>query len=110
MWNYVTLITGSSSGIGLHLAEVFASHGHDLFLVAPEEEELARIAVQLKTRYQVDVGFLARNLEQSSSSQRIREELEKRELKVEILVNNAGVGLWGSTWEIPLEDDLATVR
>lgn len=107
---HVTLITGASSGIGLHLAEEFASHGHNLFLVAPDQGELAKIAVQLKTRYKVEVDYLARNLEQSSSSQRIREELEKRGMIVEILVNNAGLGFWGKTWEIPLEDDLATLR
>ena len=40
----VALITGASSGIGLDLAKLFAGGGHDLVLVARNEEALRSVA------------------------------------------------------------------
>src|SRR4051812_25775703 len=47
----VALITGASSGIGLHLASEFARNGHPLVLVAPDRAELEAIATDLVYKY-----------------------------------------------------------
>jgi NAD(P)-dependent dehydrogenase (short-subunit alcohol dehydrogenase family) len=52
------LITGASSGIGLHLAREFASHGHPLVLVAPVEEELQKISAEITDTYATKVRVL----------------------------------------------------
>jgi short-subunit dehydrogenase len=52
------LITGASSGIGLHLAREFASHGHPLVLVAPVEEELQKISAEITDTYATKVRML----------------------------------------------------
>jgi short-subunit dehydrogenase len=104
------LITGASSGIGLHLAHEFAAHGHPLVLVAPVESELEVVAFQLRKDHNVDVGVIASDLEQPEAAQNLFSELNEAGIKIDILVNNAGKGFRGDSWEIPLEHDLAMVR
>jgi len=92
-----TLITGASSGIGLHLAKEFARHGHPLVLIAPVEEELNRIARDLSAAYHVDVGIMACDLREPNAAERIFSGLAGRD--IEILVNNAGHGQKGQAWK-----------
>lgn len=104
------LITGASSGIGLHLAHEFARHGHPLVLVAPVESELREVAAQLKPATGIDPVFIAKDLEQPNAPQEIFDELQRAGVSVEILVNNAGHGQRGLFWEIPLEQELSMLR
>jgi len=101
------LITGSSSGIGLHLAKEFAKHGHPLVLVAPESGELESVADELRGSHQVSVTAIAKDLRDDHAAQTVFEQLDGR--SIEILVNNAGHGQKGKAWEITLEDDLSMV-
>ena len=105
-----TLITGASSGIGLHLAHEFAKHGHPLVLVAPVKAELAEIAKVLADEHGVPVTIIARNLEDDSAVDEIFDRVSREEGDLDILVNNAGHGLQGPFCEIPIERDLSTVR
>jgi short-subunit dehydrogenase len=102
------LITGASSGIGLHLAEEFASHGHPVILVAPVESELQRVADDLRARFACPVKILAADLADEASIQALSEALHGRQ--VDILVNNAGHGQRGNAWEIPIETDISMLR
>jgi short-subunit dehydrogenase len=104
------LITGASSGIGLHLAHEFAKHGHPLVLVAPVEAELQQIAEELRREHNVDAHFIAKDLEQADAAQEIFDELQGKGVSVDILVNNAGHGQTGKFWEIPIERDLSILR
>ncbi len=106
----MTLITGASSGIGLHLAHEFAAHGHPLVLVARVESELQVVAHTLRAQHQADVRVLAKDLEQPETARELFDELQSTGVPIEILVNNAGKGFRGNTWEIPLDHDLAMVR
>lgn len=105
-----TLITGASSGIGLHLANEFAAHGHPLVLVAPVADELTQVAAGIATTHRVPVRTIARNLEETSATGAIFDELHRDGVEIEILVNNAGHGFRGNFGETPLEHDLSTVR
>jgi short-subunit dehydrogenase len=104
------LITGASSGIGLHLAREFAKHGHPLVLVAPVDSELRTIAADLAQEHGIDVHVIAKDLEQESAAQEIYDELEHHVVDVHILVNNAGHGFLGKSWEIPIERDISMLR
>jgi len=105
-----TLITGASSGIGLHLAHEFAKHGHPLVLVAPVEAELREVAAHMKSKHGVDARVIAKDLEQPNAAEEIYAELAGNGVQVEILVNNAGHGFHGKWAEQPLEHDLSMVR
>ncbi len=104
------LITGASSGIGLHLAREFAAHGHPLVLVAPVEAELQTIARELMDEHHVKVDVAAVDLEAPAAASKLFEALQRTNVAIRILVNNAGRGYRGSAWEIPIEHDLSMVR
>ena len=105
-----TLITGASSGIGMHLAHEFASHGHPLVLVAPRLEELQKLSNEINIKHGVEVTILAKDLEQADSPRDIYVELTQLGITVDILVNNAGHGLRGKSWEIPIQEDLSMMK
>ncbi|MBA2431251.1 MAG: SDR family oxidoreductase [Chthoniobacterales bacterium] len=110
MNNETALITGASSGIGLHLAHEFAQHGHPLILVAPVQAELDEVAQQITAATGVPVTVIAKDLEQPKAAQEIFDQLQSSGTMVEILVNNAGHGQAGKYWEISLEKDLSILR
>ncbi|GEP40944.1 SDR family NAD(P)-dependent oxidoreductase [Brevifollis gellanilyticus] len=104
------LITGASSGIGLHLAYEFARHGHPLILVAPNQIELDAVAEDIRLTHEVAVYGIAADLEVFDSAQMVFDKIKERGVKIEILVNNAGHGYRGKFWEIPIEKDLSMIR
>ncbi|MDB6136398.1 MAG: short-chain dehydrogenase/reductase [Verrucomicrobiales bacterium] len=106
----VSLITGASSGIGLYLAHEFAGHRHNVVLVAPDEWELNTLANQFRSQHQVEVHTIAADLEEPGSFERIQSYLAEHGLTVDHLVNNAGHGRRGKSWEIPIEEDLSMIR
>ena len=104
------LITGSSSGIGLHLAHEFASHGHPVVLVAPVLSELENVGTDIQSKHNVPVEIIAKDLEQENAGREIFDQLTETGTKIDILVNNAGHGFRGKSWEIALEQDISMVR
>jgi short-subunit dehydrogenase len=89
------LITGGSAGIGAALAEEFASHGHDLALVARREERLREIGSRLGDEYGVDVTVVVRDLAEPGASEALYDTLDERDLRIDTLVNNVGIGTYG---------------
>ena len=100
------LITGSSSGIGLHLAYEFAEHGHSLVLVAPVASELDAIAIDIRGKHGVDVQTIAKDLQKPGAPGEVFDQLQNSGTWVEILVNNAGKGFRGKWMDLPIERDL----
>jgi short-subunit dehydrogenase len=88
------LITGASSGIGRELAREFAAGGFDLILVARNRQALEQLAGELGSR--VTVHIFAKDLAQAAAVEELAEQVEAAGLCVEVLVNNAGVGTYGS--------------
>ncbi len=106
----LTLITGATSGIGLHLAREFARQGHPVVLVAPVQNELDTITSGLRAEFSVEAHGLAADLRDPDSIDRIFVQLAALGLAPGILVNNAGLGRSGKFWEIPLEEDISMIR
>jgi len=105
----VALITGASAGIGLDLAKLFAQGGHDLVLVARNEEALRGVAGECeKSRGKAHV--LAKDLSNANSAPEIFDELKAREIAVEVLVNNAGFGTHGPFVRTKLEDEVGMIQ
>ena len=104
------LITGASSGIGLHLAKEFAKRKHPLVLVAPVASELDAIATELKAAGAILVKTIAKDLAQPDAPREIFDELSRERIYVDVLVNNAGSAHRGKFWEIPITDDILILR
>lgn len=83
------LITGASAGIGEQIANEFASHGHDLVLVARRKAALQQIAERLRAQHGVTVTVKAADLSEPGAAQALQKSLAKRQ--IDVLVNNAGV-------------------
>jgi short-subunit dehydrogenase len=90
------LITGASSGIGAELAQFAAAQGHDLVLVARSRGELETLAQELTERHGNTVRVIPRDLSEPGAAQAIFDELQHAGLAVDILINNAGFGLYGA--------------
>src|SRR4051812_13725304 len=110
MRTQTALITGAPSGIGLALAKEFAKHGHNLVLTSRVRSELREVAGELTSKYNVEVGTIAADLEDSKGPEMLFEAIRREAVLVDILVNNAGLGFRGQFWEIPLENELKIVR
>ena len=86
--NYKVLITGSSEGIGLGIAEAFALRGADVWLVARNQEKL-QTARQRLAQYNVDIRLTAINLLDEGGSLHLAKEIAQQWSCLNVLVNNA---------------------
>jgi short-subunit dehydrogenase len=93
--NGTALITGASQGIGLELAQQFASNGHDLVLVARNEARLRQVGAQLEQAHGITATVIASDLSTANAACGIVESLQGASIEVHVLVNNAGFGLSG---------------
>lgn len=100
------LITGASAGIGYEFAKIFAAKKYNLVLVARSEDKLKQIAQELKELYQVKVKIIVKDLSLPHSATEILGELKKENIHIDILINNAGVGLQGFFAETSLKKEL----
>jgi len=92
MENLFALVTGSGSGIGYAFAEALAKRGHHLVMVSLPGEDLAAKAETLALRHGVKVEAIEADLCDTSNCKAIYDQLKERGIKVNVLINNAGIG------------------
>jgi len=90
-----TLITGASSGIGAAFARKFAALGRNVFLVARSEDKLITLCNELGRVSGVRAQYFVLDLTEPDAPARLFEETQKRELEIDMLINNAGFGSMG---------------
>lgn len=95
------LITGASAGLGLEFARQLAAAGHDLVLVARNEERLQEVADDLRARTGVTVEVLPADLSVPDDVERVADRLAAagepgEPAAVGLLVNNAGFATPGN--------------
>jgi short-subunit dehydrogenase len=84
------LITGASAGLGAEFARQLASKGKDLILVARRAEPMEALAKELADEFNVDVDIILSDLSETNATTDLFEEVNRRQLTVDYLVNNAG--------------------
>lgn len=99
------LITGATSGIGYELAKLFAADGYNLVIVARDEQELEKKAAEFKT-YGIDVRCMAKDLFDPGNAFAVYEEVKSLGIPIEVLVNDAGQGVYGLFSETDIDREL----
>ena len=94
------LITGATSGIGREMAKILAARGVDLIIASRDEQRMRHIAKRLP----VAVRTIAVDLSKAEDCYRLYDAVKAEE--IDILINNAGFGAYGATWDVPLETEL----
>jgi hypothetical protein len=89
------LVTGASGGIGETIARQLAARNHDLIVVARSKDKLEALAAELAQKHSVTTTAIALDLSTPTAAHDIMRELEARNLKVDVLVNNAGFADFG---------------
>jgi short-subunit dehydrogenase len=105
-----TLITGASSGIGAAFARKLAARGRNVLLVARSEDKLITLCNELGRLTSIRAQYLALDLEQPDAAAQLFEETQKRELEIEMLVNNAGFGSMGDFSKLDLNRELEMLQ
>ena len=85
------LVTGASSGIGTVYADRLAKRGHDLILVARDQQRLEALAQRLRSEAGVKVDVLKADLGQKGDVQKVEQRI-RTDPAISLLVNNAGIG------------------
>lgn len=96
----IALVTGASSGLGRDIAREFSARGYDLILVARRRERLEELAETLETNCEI----LVRDLSERQQCMALYEELKGRH--IDVLVNNAGFGIFGDFADTDLQREL----
>ena len=94
------LITGATSGIGRDMAVLLAKRGIDLIIASRDTKKME----QLARRLPVSVRIVTVDLSQEADCFRLYETVKGE--NIDILINNAGFGAFGPSWEVPLETEL----
>jgi short-subunit dehydrogenase len=97
------LITGASTGIGKELAYVYASHGHDLILMARREDLLQDLKKEILSKHSVNI--LIKKTDVSQYEQHIQDirDVCAEAGGLDIVIANAGIGKnsqgWKNSWQ-----------
>jgi len=105
----ITLITGASTGIGAALAHEFAAHGHELVLVARREQALTALADTIAAKGAPRPTVLRMDVARVDAARDIAEALASRSLEPDVVVNNAGFGLYGAADKLDRAAQLAMI-
>lgn len=94
------LVTGASSGIGEEFARLLAAKGYSLVLTARREDRLNTLAAELRKQHGVATHVAVCNLSNPGAATILAAQIAEAGIAPEIVVNNAGFGVWGTFAEV----------
>lgn len=102
--NKTAVVTGSTSGIGLAIAQQLAAQGANIILNGfGDANEIEKIRVNLELQNDVKVHYIAADLSQAESTRQFIQQAIQLMGKVDILVNNAGIQHTDRIESFPIE-------
>jgi short-subunit dehydrogenase len=85
------LITGSSEGVGLAIADALAARGINVMLVSRSPDKLAKAAKQLSAKHaDVQIDYASTDLTSPNAADKLLEQLMAQDRAIALLINNAG--------------------
>lgn len=100
----IALVTGASSGLGRDIARSLAKHGVNVIITARRRDRLIELKNELTKKYGIKVMCITADLNKENQVFRLYEKVKK--YNVDILINNAGFGVFGKFDETDLEREL----
>lgn len=97
------LITGASGGLGEAFAELLAERGANLVLVSRSEDKLNALARRLERRHEITATVMTADLASANEVDQLVSNLKNKNIEVDLLINNAGFGVFQRFLETPLE-------
>ena len=104
------LVTGASGGIGKGIAQAAAREGWHLVLTARTTAGIEAYADDWRRRHGIEIVALAQDLSLPGGAQALFEQVQARGLRIDALVNNAGIGVFGEFAETDLDAELGMLR
>ena len=99
------LITGGTSGIGFELARCFARNNYGVIIISSNQERLNVAKNRLEMEFKVPILTYEQDLSKTGSAFELYEKTKEDNINIDVLINNAGYGLVGSTEKIDLRED-----
>lgn len=99
----LALITGASSGMGRDMARVLAHKGYDLILIARRKDRME----ELKKELEVKTTIISLDLSIEENCFKLYEKVKNKD--IDIVINNAGFGLFGVFTETDLDTELKMI-
>jgi len=93
----IILITGASAGLGRETAVLLAEQGHTVYAGARRADRMADLA-------EVGITAVAMDVTTAGDNERAVNQVIEAEGRIDVLINNAGFGLYGPVEDIPLDD------
>ncbi len=104
------LITGASSGLGKAFAEELAERQYNLVILARSEDKLQQLKLQLERQHQVSVELIVQDLSVPHASQSVFKQVTEKGLTIDLLINNAGFGDYGTFSDRPLDKQVKMIQ
>jgi short-subunit dehydrogenase len=104
------LITGASQGLGRVFAHALAARKQNVILVARSRDKLENLSAELRRSQSVAAEVLEFDLASPSAGARLAQQLRDRNLQVNLLINNAGIGVRGAFRNLTLQRQMEMLR
>jgi uncharacterized protein len=108
--NSYALITGATSGIGYELARLFAADGYNLVIVSRTQADLDQRSGELEKEFGIQVVPIASDLFDPRAAFKLYDEVRRKNLLVDVLVNDAGQGQYGLFVESDIHRQLEIIQ
>ena len=100
MLNTYAVITGASRGLGKYIAIELAKRGYNLLLIARSVHDMELLKKDVEEKFAVQVAVLGVDLSVETAIEEVMRYVVANNLSIQVLVNNAGFGLWGAFSEL----------
>lgn len=98
------VVTGASSGIGYSIARYLSKLGYDLIVVARRRDCLEN----LKNECETNVDIIDMDLSIISNMYDLYDKVKDED--VDIVINNAGVGMYGDSWNVDVSNEISMLQ
>jgi len=106
----LVLLTGASTGIGREMARILARRQFDMILVSRDQVKLDALKAELEPAFNVKIDVIAKDLSNSENAVELYNTIKGKGLQVTILINNAGVGMYGDFAVLSLDKTLKMIE